>query len=67
MIQTSGELRRENVDSCLSTVIASETKQSRAMTEVWIASAYAQERFGGLPPGEARAASIDGSSLRSSQ
>ena len=26
MIQTSGELRRENVDSCLSTVIASETK-----------------------------------------
>jgi hypothetical protein len=38
-----------------------------ARDEGWIASANAQGRFGGLLPGETRAASVDWSELRSSQ
>jgi hypothetical protein len=34
-----------------------------ATEKVWIASAFAPMRFGGLLPGEARVASVDGSSL----
>jgi Iron/manganese superoxide dismutases, alpha-hairpin domain len=42
-------------------------KQSSFGKASWIASAFALRRFGGLEPGVACAASVDGSSLRSSQ
>jgi hypothetical protein len=40
---------------------ASKAIQKSRGGAVWIASAFAQERFGGLLSGEARAASVDGS------
>jgi hypothetical protein len=55
-MQDSGATCREDAAACLF-VIASEAKQSRESSRrFWIASAFAQERFGGLLPGEARAA-----------
>ena len=59
-----GATRRGDAGAYLD-VIASASKaiQSDSRKKLWIASAYAQGRFGGLLPSEARLSSEDGSSL----